>query len=189
MPRSRAARASDGDRHVLVVDKDKCKLYELYAAYKQNGGKSWKAGSGAIYDLKSNKLRPAGFTSADAAGLPILPGLARYDEVKKGSIDHALRFTVSETRNKYVYPARHAASDESDPNLPPMGARFRLKKSFDTSRFGPQTRIVLEALKRYGMLLADNGSNWFISGHPGQGLEQRRPPRASATSRAATSKS
>ncbi len=161
--------SSDGDRHVLIVDKSKCRLYELYAAYPQNGGTSWKADSGAIWSLKSNKLRKKGYTSADAAGLPILPGLARYDEVKAGSIDHALRVTFSETRNKYVYPARHFASDESDPNLPPMGLRMRVKRGVDTSRFGPQARIVVEALKRYGALVADNGSNYFISGAPNKG--------------------
>jgi len=161
--------SSDGDRHVLLVNKDKCRLYELFAAFRQDGGKRWKAGSGAIWDLRSNKLRPKGFTSADAAGLPILPGLARYDEVKRGSIDHALRFTVQETRRKYVYPARHFASDSNDADLPPMGMRFRLRKGFDSSGFGPQSRVVLEALKRYGMILADNGSNFFISGAPDKG--------------------
>jgi hypothetical protein len=160
---------SSGDRHVILVDRDKCKLYELYDARPVKGGKRWHAGSGAVWSLKSNKLRPAGFTSADAAGLPILPGLARYDEVKAGEIDHALRFTVQETRKGYVYPARHQASDATDPDLPPMGIRFRLKKSFDTSRFPPQTRIVLEALKRYGMIVADNGTNWYVSGAPSKG--------------------
>jgi hypothetical protein len=160
---------SSGDRHVILVDRDKCKLYELYAARPVSGGKRWHAGSGAVWSLKSNKLRPAGFTSADAAGLPILPGLARYEEVKAGEIDHALRFTVQETRKGYVYPARHQASDATDPDLPPMGMRFRLKKSFDTSRFPPQTRIVLEALKRYGMIVADNGTNWYVSGAPSKG--------------------
>jgi hypothetical protein len=162
-------RAADGDRHAMVVDRSRCKLYELYAAYPVNGGRSWRAGSGAIWDLRSNKLRPAGWTSADAAGLPILPGLARYDEVKRGSIDHALRFTVQRTRKSYVYPARHFASSLTDPDLPPMGMRFRLKASFDTSRFPRQSRIVLNALKRYGMIVADNGSNWFISGAPAAG--------------------
>jgi len=160
---------SSGDRHVILVDRDKCKLYELYAARPVKGGKRWHAGSGAVWSLRSNNLRPAGFTSADAAGLPILPGLARYDEVKAGEIDHALRFTVGETRKAYVYPARHQASDATDPDLPPMGMRFRLKKSFDTSRFPPQTRIVLEALKRYGMIVADNGTNWYVSGAPSKG--------------------
>jgi hypothetical protein len=162
-------RKSSGDRHVLVVDRAHCRLYELYAAYPVRGGRSWRAGSGATWSLRSNKLRPAGWTSADAAGLPILPGLARHDDVKRGSIDHALRFTVERTRRAYVYPARHFASDLTDPDLPPMGMRFRLKATFDTSRFPRQSRIVLEALKRYGMIVADNGSNWFISGAPDRG--------------------
>ena len=152
------------DRHALIVDKDACKLYELYALQKTSKG--WKAGSGAIWSLTSNAVRPAGWTSADAAGLPILPGLARYDEVAGGVIDHALRFTVVHTRRAYIYPARHYASSLTDPSLPPMGLRVRLKASFDTSGFPTQARIVLEALKRYGMMVADNGSNWFISGTP-----------------------
>ena len=119
-------RGSSGDRHAIVVDRSKCKLYELYAAYPKNGGASWHAGSGAIWSLRSNHLRPRTWTSADAAGLPILPGLARYDEVKRGAIHHALRFTVSRTRNTFVYPARHQASSYSNPNLPPMGLRLRL---------------------------------------------------------------
>jgi len=155
-----------GDRHVIMVDKTKCRLYELYAAYPRKGGRSWRAGSGAVWSLKSNKLRPAGWTSADAAGLPIFPGLARYDEVAKGSIDHALRFTAPRTRNAYVYPARHQAGAGSSANLPPMGLRLRLKASVDISRFPPQSRVVLTALKRYGMLLADNGSPWYVSGAP-----------------------
>jgi hypothetical protein len=152
------------DRHALLVDRDNCRLYELDALQKR--GSRWNAGSGAIWSLKSNGLRAAGWTSADAAGLPILPGLARYDEVARGVIDHALRFTVVHTRRAYVYPARHYASALIDPNLPPMGLRLRLKASFDTSRFPPQARVVLAALKRYGMMVADNGSNWFISGAP-----------------------
>ena len=158
-------RSSDGDRHALIVDKDACKLYELFALYRRADG-GWRAGSGAIWDLRSNKLRPRGWTSADAAGLPILPGLARWDEVKRGKIDHALRFTVSETRRKYIYPARHYASDSDDPSLPPMGLRLRLKKGFDITGFPYQARIVLRALKRYGMIVADNGSDWYISGAP-----------------------
>ena len=160
-------RRSTGDRHAIVVDRSSCKLYELYSLYRRGGG--WTAGAGAIWNLRSNHLRPAGWTSADAAGLPILPGLARYDEVRHGSIDHALRFTVERTRRAYVYPARHFASNLSDPSLPPMGLRFRLKAGFDTSRFPRQSRIVLDALKRYGMIVADNGSNWFISGAPDKG--------------------
>ena len=158
-------RASDGDRHALLLDRDACKLYELFALYPRAGG-GWKADSGAIFDLRSNKLRPAGWTSADAAGLPILPGLARYDEVAKGRIDHALRFTVERTRRAYVWPARHFASDSTDPSLPPMGMRFRLKRSYPIASFPRQARIVLQALKDYGMILADNGSNWYVSGAP-----------------------
>ena len=157
-------RASTGDRHALLIDKDACKLYELYALYPKGGG--WTAGSGAIWNLRSNALRPAGWTSADAAGLPIFPGLARYDEVARGVITHALRFTAARTRRQYVYPARHYASSSDDPALPPMGLRVRLKASVDISSFPKQSRIVLQALKTYGMLLADNGSNWYISGAP-----------------------
>jgi hypothetical protein len=156
--------AADGDRHALILDRDACRLYELYAL-RRTGGR-WSAGSGAIWDLRSNRLRPAGWTSADAAGLPILPGLARYDEVARGRIDHALRFTVSRTRRAYVWPARHFASSLTDPALPPMGARLRLKRSFDISGFPPQARIVLRALQEYGMIVADNGSDWFVSGAP-----------------------
>jgi hypothetical protein len=158
-------RASEGDRHALIVDRDACKLYELFALYPSAGG-GWRAGSGAIFDLRSNKLRPAGWTSADAAGLPILPGLARYEDVARGRIDHALRFTVERTRRAYVWPATHFASDATDPSLPPMGMRFRLKRSYPLAGFPPQARVVLQALKEYGMILADNGSNWFVSGAP-----------------------
>jgi hypothetical protein len=158
-------RSSTGDRHALIVDRDSCRLYELFGLYP-NGRGGWRAGSGAIWNLRSNKLRPAGWTSADAAGLPILPGLARYDEVKRGVIDHALRFTVRRTRRAYVFPARHYASDSNDPSLPPMGLRLRLKASFDVSGFPRQARIVLVALKRYGMLVSDNGSSWYITGAP-----------------------
>jgi hypothetical protein len=153
-----------GDRHAILVDRSSCRLYELYALGREGG--RWHAGSGAIWSLRSNRLRPAGWTSADAAGLPILPGLARYDEVARGAIRHALRFTASRTRRAYVWPARHFASDSTDPRLPPMGLRLRLKASFDTQPFPRQARIVLVALKRYGMLLADNGSSWFVSGAP-----------------------
>ena len=159
-------RNSDGDRHVIVVDRGRCKLYELFAAYPVDGGERWRAGSGAIWSLESNRLRPEGWTSADAAGLPILPGLARYYEVRRGEINHALRFTVSRTRRAYIYPARHFASDLTDRNLPAMGQRLRLKRSYDISGFPRQARIVLKALKRYGMIVADNGSDWFISGAP-----------------------
>jgi hypothetical protein len=156
---------TDGDRHAIIVDRSTCKLYELYALQWQ--GNRWTAGSGAIWNLRSNALRPSGWTSADAAGLPILPGLARWDgDASTGAIDHALRFTASRTRNTFIYPARHEASDSSDPSLPPMGLRVRLKANVDISHFPPQARIVATALKRYGMILADNGSPWYISGAP-----------------------
>jgi hypothetical protein len=158
-------RQSDGDRHALILDRDNCRLFELFALYPTAGG-GWRAGSGAIWNLRTNRLRPAGWTSADAAGLPILPGLARFDEVARGRIDHALRFTVSRTRRAYVYPARHHASNATDPNLPAMGIRLRLKASFRTAGYPRQARIVLEALKRYGMMVADNGSDWYITGAP-----------------------
>jgi hypothetical protein len=155
---------SDGDRHALLVDRSACKVYELYDL--RRGSSGWTAGSGAVFDLRSNRLRPAGWTSADAAGLPIFPGLARYDEVARGRIDHALRFTASRTRRAYVYPARHYASSADDPSLPPMGLRVRLKASVDISGFPRQARVVLQALKTYGMILADNGSSWYITGAP-----------------------
>jgi hypothetical protein len=157
----------DGDRHVIVVDRDNWMLYELFSAYPVNGGASWKAASGAIFNLNSNQLRPAGWTSADAAGLPIFPGLVRYDEVfEQREITHALRFTADFTRRAYVYPARHFASDDTNPNLPPMGMRVRLKASFNISGFSPAMQVILKALKKYGMILADNGSSWYISGAP-----------------------
>jgi hypothetical protein len=158
-------RESDGDRHVLVIDRDNCILYELYYAFPQAGG-SWHAGSGAIFDLKSNQLRPKGWTSADAAGLPVFPGLVRYDEVASGEIRHALRFTAPQTRKAYIWPARHYASSLTGTNYPPMGQRFRLKAGFDISGFSQQTQVILRALKSYGMILADNGSAWYISGAP-----------------------
>jgi hypothetical protein len=147
------------DHHILVVDKSSCRLYELGGA--QRTGSGWTAWAGAIWNLRSNAVRPATWTSADAAGLPILPGLARY-----GDLNHALRFTAERTRRAFVYPARHYASDATDPSLPPMGLRVRLKASFDTHGFPPQARAVLETLKRYGMILADNGANWYITGAP-----------------------
>lgn len=156
--------ASTGDRHVIVVDVDAWKLYELYDAHP--GGSSWTAGSGAVFDLSSNALRPAGWTSADAAGLPIFPGLVRYDEVAAGSIAHALRMTCPRTRKGYVSPARHQAGSGTDPSLPPMGARFRLKASVDISTFPPQVQVILKAMKKYGMFLADNGSAFYVSGAP-----------------------
>ncbi len=156
---------SSGDRHILIVDRDNCVLYELFSAYPQADG-SWQAGSGAIWSLLSNQLRPDGWTSADAAGLPILPGLVRYDEVASGQISHALRFTASRTREAYIWPARHEASSISDPTVPPMGQRFRLKAGFDISAFSPPVQVILQAMKTYGIILADNGSDWYISGAP-----------------------
>jgi hypothetical protein len=153
-----------GDRHVIVLEKVKCKLYELYAAQRTATG--WNADSGAVYNLRSNKLRHAGWTSADAAGLPILPGLARADEVKHGKITHALRFTVSRSQRGYISPARHLASSDDNPDLPPMGLRLRMKASFDISGYHGQARVIMVALKKYGMIVADNGSDWFISGTP-----------------------
>ncbi len=157
--------ASEGDRHVLVVERDACVLYELFHAEPQPDG-SWHAGSGAIFNLTSNALRQEGWTSADAAGLPILPGLVRYEEVAAGRIDHALRFTAPDTRSAYVWPARHEASDLTDLEYPPMGQRFRLRGDFDVSGFEPEVQVILRALKTYGMMLADNGSAWYISGAP-----------------------
>ena len=159
-------RGSDGDRHVIVVNRGRCRLYELYAAYPHDGGDRWTAGSGAIWSMRSNKMRPAGWTSADAAGLPILPGLVRWNEVKHGRIDHAIRFTVPETRRDYIYPARHFASDSNDPDLPAMGQRFRMRANYPIDGFPRQARVVLKALKRYGMIVADNGSAWYVSGAP-----------------------
>jgi uncharacterized protein (TIGR03437 family) len=154
-----------GDRHILIVDSGNCRLYELFAAEQQGNG-SWTAGSGAIFDLRSNQLRPAGWTSADAAGLPILPGLARYDEIAAGEIRHALRVTAPRTRAAYIWPARHLASSLTGAQYPPMGQRFRLRASFDISHFSAANQVILRALKKYGMFLADNGSAWFISGVP-----------------------
>ncbi len=156
---------SDGDRHILVLNRDSCRLYELYYAWPQPGGR-WTAGSGAVYDLRSNALRPDSWTSADAAGLPILPGLVRYDEVAAGEIAHAIRFTVSMTRKAHVWPARHDASTRTGSQYPPMGQRFRLKASVDISQFSTPVQVILKAMKKYGIILADNGSNWFISGVP-----------------------
>jgi hypothetical protein len=156
---------SSGDRHILAIDRDNWKLYELFAAYPD--GKGWRAGSGAIFDLNSNTLRPAGWTSADAAGLPIFPGLVRYDEVaEQKAILHALRFTVKRTRRAYVEPARHYASKATDAKLPPMGMRVRLKADFNISGFPAEVQVILRALMKHGMFLADNGGDWFISGAP-----------------------
>jgi hypothetical protein len=157
------ARVEQGsDRHVLIVQRGTCRLYEMYNARRSGAG--WDADSGAVFNLRSNRLRHAGWTSADAAGLPILAGLARYDEVHRGAIHHALRFTVQETQRGYIHPATHLASDNSDPNLPPMGLRLRLKASFPIGGYHGQARVILTALKRYGLIVADNGSDWFITG-------------------------
>ncbi len=156
---------STGDRHVLVLQRKTCRLYEIYDAHRRPAG-GWRAGSGAAWDLQSNALRPDGWTSADAAGLPILAGLVRYDEAATGAITHAIRFTAARTRREYVWPARHFASSITDPGVPPMGQRFRLKASVDTSGFSPSVRVILAAFKTYGLILADNGSNWYIGGVP-----------------------
>jgi hypothetical protein len=156
---------SDGDRHAIIVDSDSCTLYELFALYPS----PWSAGSGAIWSLTSNALRPRGWTSADAAGLPILPGLVRYEEVAAGHIDHAIRFTVSRSKRDYVYPARHFASSLTSKSLPPMGLRLRLRANYPVSGFPHQARVVLKALKRYGMIVADNGSSWYLTGAPDPG--------------------
>ncbi len=159
-----------GDRHILVLDTDNCILYEVFDAWPDGNG-GWDAGSGAIFDLKSNVLRPTGWTSADAAGLPILPGLVLYDEVASGTITHALRFTANTTQRAYLWPARHYASSMSDLDQPPMGLRLRLKANFEISGFSPNVQVILQALKIYGMMLADNGSSWYISGAPDERWE------------------
>jgi hypothetical protein len=169
--RIEGGRRSDGDRHAILVDRSECRLYELFALYPREGRPRWRAGSGAIWDLRSNALRPRGWTSADAAGLPILPGLVRWSEVRNGEIDHALRFTVSRSRRAYVYPARHFASDLTSRALPPMGLRLRLRADFPVQSFPRQARIVLVALKRYGMIVADNGSSWYVQGEPNAGWD------------------
>ena len=156
---------SDGDRHVLVLDRGACQLAELWDAHPNPDG-SWRAGSGAVYDLRSNQLRPAGWTSADAAGLPILPGLVRYEEVASGRIDHAIRVTVPATQDRYVWPARHAASSSDDPVLPPMGLRLRLRADVDLSGLAAQAQVVARAMQTYGVIVADNGSAWYLSGVP-----------------------
>ncbi|WP_406045569.1 hypothetical protein OG799_14475 [Micromonospora sp. NBC_00898] len=156
----------DGDRHVIVWDRAACRAYELFDAHPAGGG--WRAGSGAVFDLRSNRLRRAGWTSADAAGLSILAGLVRYDEVAAGRIDHAIRVTVPRTRTGWTWPASHSASDAADPALPQLGQRLRLKRSVDVSRLPRQARIVAEAMQRYGLIVADHGSAWFLSGAPDQ---------------------
>lgn len=152
------------DRHAVLVDRDACRLYELFALERR--GASWHAGSGAVFDLRSNRVRPRGWTSADAAGLPILPGLARPEDVGRGGLDHALRFTAPRTRRAFIFPARHFASDTNDPALPAMGTRIRLKRGVSLRGLGPQPRAIALGLKRYGALLADNGAPWYFSGTP-----------------------
>jgi hypothetical protein len=154
--------ASTGDRHAVMVDKGTCRLYETFAT--RHVGTRWYAGSGATWDLRSDALRPLGWTSADAAGLPILPGLLRYDEVLAGNVDHAVRFTTNVTDRRYVWPARHQAGSVTDPTYPPMGARFRLKAAFPVTGYRPDTQVVLKAMKKYGLVLADNGSPWYFQG-------------------------
>jgi hypothetical protein len=154
----------EGDRHVLVLQKGACRLYELYAARRSGAG--WEAGSGAVFDLRSNALRPEGWTSADAAGLPIFPLLVRYPQAHAGAIDHALRVTVERTQRGYIHPATHYASDSSDPSLPPMGLRLRLKAGFNLAGYHGEALVILRALKRYGLIVADNGSPWYITGAP-----------------------
>jgi hypothetical protein len=157
--------SSTGDRHVLAVDRDNWKLYETYYSFPISGGASWNASSGAVWNFNSNKLRPETWTSADAAGLPIFPGLVRRDEVVQlQEIRHALRFTVNVSRRSYVYPATHQAGSTTNVNAPPMGMRVRLKSTFNIDNFAPNVRVILQAMKKYGMIVADNGSNWYVSG-------------------------
>lgn len=160
-------RRGHGDKHVLVVQEGSCMLYELFKARRARGG--WRAESGAVFNLRSTALRPEGWTSADAAGLPIFPLLARYPEAHAGHIDHALRVTVPQTQRGYIHPATHFASSSSDANLPPMGLRLRLKSSYSLAGFSGESLVILEALKRYGLIVADNGSPWFITGAPSSG--------------------
>ena len=169
---ARFAQEGGTDRHLIILEKDTCMLYEIFQASREPSG--WKAGGGAIFDLKSNRLRPDGWTSSDAAGLPILPGLVRYEEIAEGAIRHALRFTVPQTRRAYLWPARHYASHDSDPNLPPMGARFRLKAGFSEQGFSPGMLVIIRALKKYGIILADNGGPWFVTGEPSPHWENRQ---------------
>lgn len=153
---------ASGDRHAIVVERGTCRLYETYATYRTPAG--WQAGSGATWNLRSNRLRPLGWTSADAAGLPILPGLLSYEEVKAGRVSHAIRFTVPVTQDAFVWPARHRAGATDDPAFPPMGARFRMTRSYDTSGYSRSARVVLRAMKRYGLVVADNGAAWYFQG-------------------------
>lgn len=160
--RIEGGRNSAGDKHAIVVDKSTCRLYETWLTRQVSG--AWRAGSGATWSLNSNRLRPNGWTSADAAGLPILPGLLRYSEVAAGRVDHAIRFTTDVTSNHHLWPARHHAGSTDSWAYPPMGARFRLKASYDASRLGPQARLIVAAMKKYGLVLADNGSPWYFQG-------------------------
>jgi hypothetical protein len=155
---------ADGDRHALLVDRDRCRLFELFALRREGG--RWTAGSGATWSMRRPRLRPSGWTSADAAGLPILPLLARYQEVRHGRIEHALRMTVSESRRAFTFPARHFASSLTDPALPRMGERLRLKATTDVSGLPRQARVVAQAMKEYGLIVADNGSDWYVTGAP-----------------------
>ncbi len=159
-----------GDKHVLVVQEGTCMLYELYKAARKGAG--WSAQSGAVFNLRSNALRPEGWTSADAAGLPIFPLLARYQEVGEGQIDHALRVTVPRTQRGYIHPATHFASSSTDPSLPPMGLRLRLKAGYSLAGFSGQALVILVALKRYGLIVADNGSPWYVTGAPSPGWDE-----------------
>jgi len=163
-------RRGKGDKHVLVVQEGSCMLYELYKASRH--GEGWKALSGAVFNMRSNALRPEGWTSADAAGLPIFPLLARYQEVSEGAIEHALRVTVPRSQRGYIHPATHFASTSTDPSLPPMGLRLRLKASYPVSGYSGQALVILQALKRYGLIVADNGSPWYITGAPSPGWDE-----------------
>tara|TARA_R110001592_G_scaffold153056_2_gene381093 strand:+ start:4370 stop:5332 length:963 start_codon:yes stop_codon:yes gene_type:complete len=158
---------STGDRHIISIDTDTCLLYELFNAHRSKNGQ-WTAGSGAIFDLKSNDLRPLGWTSADAAGLPIYPGLVKYHELASGTINHALRFTIPKTSKNFIWPARHFASKKNDQSLPPMGMRLRLKSSFNINVLSPQAKVIAKTLQEYGMILADNGGALFITGEPNE---------------------
>jgi hypothetical protein len=169
-PIEKSVMPDGGDRHILIVDRDTCTLYETW--HTRRDGDGWHAGSGAKWDLRSNAGRPDGYTSADAAGLPILPGLLRRDEILAGRIAHALRFTVARTQAAYVAPASHAASSHQDTSLPPMGLRLRLRGDFDLSSFSPQARVVLTALQQYGMFVADNGPDWFVGGEMNTAWEE-----------------
>ena len=160
--RIEGGRGSAGDKHAIVIDKADCKLYETWLTRVRDG--RWRAGSGATWKLSSNRLRPNGWTSADAAGLPILPGLLRWNEVKAGRVDHAIRFTTDATAAAHLWPARHDAGSGSATRFPPMGARFRLRSSYDASGLGAHARVVVKAMKTYGLVLADNGSPWFFQG-------------------------